>query len=500
MQKLPKIILSGIIIAIQVFIISQILPHQSANAGEDNAYYDFGVFDYEEGDYEKAEKNFQKALNISPDNPFYNHYMGKTCLKLAQKDKEKYQDAAKYLSKAWDKDPEIPGLKYDIAFLNYKLSDYAKAADLFKEVAKEEPLNVLAQYYAGINLYKLNKTESYKEAADYFIRSGEKSPTIRPNGYYYAGICFHKIGHNEKAVEMFEYVKNNSDSVYLAMNAQKWIEAIKNLTGDLKPYRLFLKMSRRYDDNVILLEDDDPLNTEDWVTIGYFSGRYNFINQDRFKLGAGYTHYQSWYDDLDEYNMAVSLLNFSIKAYAGSFIFGFSYLPAYYWIDSESYMRRHQLRPEVTWKITEDFATRLSYRFYDDEYLDNDQSIETDEIIFDIYQSILDKRGLLSGEIGYKEKSASYLIESYEEWSTKLGISLNLPLDLKFSLSGKYESREYDTERSDDKYSCNFSLSRKLFYEWLGIVAEFDYTKNDSNVKAREYDRQMTTISITASY
>jgi len=497
MQKLPKIILSGIII---FFISSLILLPRSANAGENDSYYDFGVFDYEEGDYEQAEKNFQKALNISPDNPFYNHYMGKTCLKLAQKDKEKYQDAMKYLNKAWETDSEMPGLKYDIAFLNYKLSNYAKAADLFKEVAKEEPLNVLAHYYAGINLYKLDSSESYKEAADYFTRAGEKSPTIRPNGYYYAGICFQKSGYNEKAVQMFEYVKEHADSPSLALNAQKWLEAIQKQTGDLKPYRLFLKMSRRYDDNVKLLEDDDPLNKEDWLTVGYFSGRYNFIHQSSFKMGAGYTHYQSWYDDLDEYNMAVSLFNFSIRAYTRSFIFGFTYLPAYYWIDSESYLRRHQFRPEVTWKITEDFATRLSYNFYDDSYFDNDLSADTNEVSLDIYQSILDKKGLLSGEIGYVEKSSSEMIESYEQWSAKLGISLNLPLDLKFSLSGKYYSKEYDTERSDDKYSCTVSLSRNIFYEWLGIVAEFDYTKNDSNIKVREYERQMTTLSITASY
>ena len=45
-----------------------------AHAGEGEGYYDFGVFDYEEGKYERAEKNFIEALKVEPDNPFYNHY------------------------------------------------------------------------------------------------------------------------------------------------------------------------------------------------------------------------------------------------------------------------------------------------------------------------------------------------------------------------------------------------------------------------------------------
>ena len=136
------------------------------------AYYDFGIFAYEDKEYEDAEKNFKKALEFSPNNPFYNHYLGKVYLKTGR-----YQEAEDYLKRAWKVNREISGLKYDIAFLNYKTSNYLKAADLFKEIVKEDPSNVLASYHAGISLYKQRK---YKKALEYFIGAAEGSPDSRP--------------------------------------------------------------------------------------------------------------------------------------------------------------------------------------------------------------------------------------------------------------------------------------------------------------------------------
>ena len=49
----------------------------SANAQEEGggAYYDFGVFAYEDGDYKGAEKNLLKALEVAPHNPSFNHFL-----------------------------------------------------------------------------------------------------------------------------------------------------------------------------------------------------------------------------------------------------------------------------------------------------------------------------------------------------------------------------------------------------------------------------------------
>ena len=95
--------------------------HFSANAEEEGgrAYFDFGVFAYEDGDYGDAEENLKQALEFEPENPLYNHYMGKTYLKM-----ERYQPAMSHLVKTWETNPDISGLKYDMAYLNYKMSNW----------------------------------------------------------------------------------------------------------------------------------------------------------------------------------------------------------------------------------------------------------------------------------------------------------------------------------------------------------------------------------------
>jgi tetratricopeptide (TPR) repeat protein len=155
-----------------LIVLSVIITHLPVSGEEGGgAYYDLGVFSYEDGDYQDAESNLKKALEISPTNPFYNHFLGKTYLKM-----ERYDDAMDYLTRAWEKSPEIIGLKYDIAFLNYKMENFSKAADLFEEILKDEPENVLAHYQAGISLYK---EKQYKKALQHFIAASEKSPTIK---------------------------------------------------------------------------------------------------------------------------------------------------------------------------------------------------------------------------------------------------------------------------------------------------------------------------------
>ena len=80
-------------------------PVHAQEAG--STYYDLGVFAYEDGDYKEAEINFKKALTADPGNPSYNHYMGKTYIKLNQ-----FGEAEKYIDAAWRIDPDLPDLPY----------------------------------------------------------------------------------------------------------------------------------------------------------------------------------------------------------------------------------------------------------------------------------------------------------------------------------------------------------------------------------------------------
>ena len=76
-----------------------------------------------------------------------------------------------------------------------------------------------------------------------------------------------------------------------------------------------------------------------------------------------------------------------------------------------------------------------------------------------------------------------------------------------FNATFKFYTKDYDNVdsnfgvgREDDKYNILLSLSRKLIYDWLRIVGEYSYTKNDSNISSYEYERNVTTLSVAASF
>lgn len=68
------------------------------------------------------------------------------------------------------------------------------------------------------------------------------------------------------------------------------------------------------------------------------------------------------------------------------------------------------------------------------------------------------------------------------------------------------KNKKYDTddncrcERNDDRYSGTVSFSRNMFYDWLDVAAEYAYTKRDSNYVNKNYERNKTTVSLTAEF
>lgn len=466
------------------------------------AYYDFGIFAYEDGDYEDAEKNFKKALSFNPHSPQYNHYLGKTYLKM-----KGYQEAEKHLDLAWKRQSDLPDLKYDIALMSYKTNNFSRAADLFSEISDDHPSNVMAQYYAGINLFKL---ERYEKAVKYFENAARMSPNLKANGLYYAGISELKMGHLERAVERLEYVKDHAESKFLRDYALKWLDAVEKQKKALRPYSLFLNLGFQYDDNVRL----EPLNKDlfadesDYVIEGYLSGKYDLFNRGAFKFGAGYSHFQNRHDDLHQYDLVGSIFHLYGKYLLKPFTFSFNYLPSYYWLDSHGFMFRHQFKPEVLWRVNKKLMTQFSYSYYrNTNFQDQGRDGHTNELFLNAFWSLNGKLGHLFGGLGFENNSASDPDQDYYQVKTKVGASLKIPWGVNLGLTGKFYEQNYDNvnstfgiKREDAKYSGSISLSRNIFYDWLTVTGEFDFTKNDSNINDYKYKRKVTSLSFTGKF
>ena len=471
--------------------------------GDGRGYFDFGVFAYEDGAYAEAVDHFQMALEFEPNNPAYLHYLGRTLLAQKQLDA-----AAVPINRALEINPQLPGLKYDAARLYMERGDHSQAADLFEKAAAESPEDVLARYYAGVSLFRIGR---YGEAATYFLSAAEKSPEARVRGRYYAGVAYQKDGQSGKALALCEAVMGDPQAGQFAQLAEEWAAAIRE--GDEeedKPWNLFAKFGRRYDDNVVLDPDDVDLFSEesDWGTHFFFSGQYEFLRREPFYMGASYRHYWMDYDDLDKYDLTGSLGDLYAAYRFAPFTARLVYSPRYYWADGESYLRRYSSGPDLLWQPSRRLLARLAYRFSDNRYFEDENRTGEDHTLFsEAYFRILEGKGRLFGRLEYETRSAEADDEEYGQWRFRAGGTLELPWKLEAGLSGEYRARNYDTadrfyrvEREDDRYSTSLHLSRPFLFEWLGLLAEYRHIQNDSNINDYEYSRNQFTFSVTATY
>jgi len=464
-----------------------------------SAFYDEGIFAYEDGNYQAAATAFQKVLDSNPEDPTANHFLGKTYVMM-----EQYEKAGKYIEKAWKLDAEMPDVAYDRAFLYYKLEKYGKAAALFKAVLKDEPSRVMAGFYCGVSLYR---DRQYQQANPYLLAAAQKSPDLKVKAYYFSGLCHYYMDQQEQALNRLQYVKANTDSDEVQANAERWIQTIQADKQVGKPYKLDLRLAYQYDDNVPLEPTDKEdlySEEEDSLIFSYAAGEYNLINQERLVLGAGISRFQTWHMELDEFNSNETGGKLYGRYKANPLSFGLQILASIYQLDEEDFLLTTKVNPTISYAINQQFSLWLAYTYTDKDYRQSDfddRDGSDHEVLLDGVYTLKNEKGFLLGGIGYEDYTAEEDVYDYGRLKIKAGGSFQLPYKIRFGLLGSYWTKTYkEGSREDVRSNITLSLARELYWDWLEIAAEYTYTKNDSNESDFEYVRNLVGIGLIATF
>jgi len=166
---------------------------------EKNDYEKIAIEAYNNQDYLKAILMFKKVLKIDADNSFYNQYLGKSYLKI-----QRYKEAQYYFNLACKTEPDgidsrfdFNELKYDMALLKFKTSNYYRAINLFNELIEIDSSNYLAKYYIGM--------------------------------------CYQRLGYVEKAIEQFESIIEHNTTSLLKIMAKKQMNLLQK--NDINSYK-----------------------------------------------------------------------------------------------------------------------------------------------------------------------------------------------------------------------------------------------------------------------
>jgi len=485
-----------------LMLIGAVMIPAAGSAKTIAGHYDLGVFAFQAGDYAGAEQHLRKALTTAPDDAYVHYYLGKTCLKQDRlADAEGFFEAARRLS------PEMPGLAYDMGTLYQKKADYNQAAAEFESVPPEDPSHALALYHAGTSYFSL---EQYDKALNFFLQSGNLSASIKPSASYYAGICHYQLSQFDQALVRFDEAAETAATESMRTDARRWAADIRARRDMEKPLRLYARAGYLYDNNVGLAPVDSDKFSEkgDQATALFFSGQYTLPVSGPLDIGAGYSHYQTFYRDMGDYDLTGAIPEVFTRYRLSPFTFRLAYAPSYYWVADDSYLMQHQVRPEIRWQFTDSDEAAISYNYSRNHYFTDDRRDgHANEVNLDWFHQVKPISGFLYCGAGYEDNSATHSDEYFTEKTGRVGVNAGLLKAMRLNLSGEYNDKEYDhtdsfyqKTREDSRYGVTALLSWNPFDNWLGVAAEYTYNWNNSNIEDYDYERNTTAVFVTAEF
>ena len=466
------------------------------------AYFDLGVFSFEEGDYQNAISNFEKAIQLNPDDPEFYHYMGK-----AYRDSKKYELSEKFLNDALKKDASLPDIQKDRAILFYKQNNYQSAARLFLEIIRKNPSDIMSTYYAANCLYK---QRVYYQAGQLFQKAAKASPSLEANCLYYAGICHIKTGLPQKARQLLTKVQNNPKSGSLKEYASKWIVALDKIKGVKKPYFLFAQLGYQYDSNIRLEPIDEDLYTDedDYCTNFLFSGNYTLADAKPYQVSAGMVYFRNVYSEYTQYNMDGSMIHLNTKLYLSPVKMAMKVMPSVFWLDSKKYLERLSISPSFSFQYHPQLTVILSFSNKFDNNLANDDR-DANQVDNELtLQYVMPKKHLIFlTTVSHEIMNADNDMNDYDRFIARIGIRMQKLWGCSLGLSSQYEQKKfdlydptYDALREDFKSISILNIQRPIISPWLGIKTELKYTKSASNINMYNFERSSVTFSLTARH
>ena len=186
------------------------------------------------GDFEKALKCFDKALQINPNDRDTWSIKGYTLRKLG-----KYKEAIKCFDKVLSIFPNNTVALDGKGYVYYSLCEYEKAIKYFEKSLKIDNSNVYALNGLGY-IYAYRK--EYDQAIEYFNKSLkiDGSNIYALNGL---GHVFSNRGEYEKAIEHFEKVWEIDPKFYDSINTIH--EYLKNEISDDKKFKKIFELLRK---------------------------------------------------------------------------------------------------------------------------------------------------------------------------------------------------------------------------------------------------------------
>lgn len=500
------------------------IPHET---------YDFsmtkGVVEFGRGHYERAADFFAQAHRVKPDDAEAAEYLGQTWLRL-----KKYREAEALFQNLTIGKTARAQSWLGLAISQSQLGKYREALESLEQAQKLDPQHPLVYFYQGVVSHELR---SFNQSSDLFSRAMALSPDLTPTVRYYTGISYYERGLFEQAQKELEAaIASGGPESELARTARAILQQQTAAPKGAKQWDLSLSASGQYDTNVVLL----PLGVQppggttgisqkdDFRTTIYTRGEYRAIQTPLWTAGITYGFYQSFHQKLAAFDIQDHAPSVFIQRQFGMVTARMQYAFDYVRVGQDPFLLTHAVQPIITIAESNSLFTQLQVRyqnknFQDDRFIGNSFRDGTNWLAgVTQYAYFADGTGHV--RLGYtfdtdrtgggSPSVATPGVQSHADWAYtahRLSIGVSLPefWTIRSTFAFDYYRLDYDNpnsfspngtaRRRDNIMFVTASISRRLT-DWLSMSADYNYTRDQSNLPVFDYNRSVFSLTLSSRF
>jgi tetratricopeptide (TPR) repeat protein len=498
-----------------------------------NETYDFsiakGIVEFGRKHYEQAASFFEQARQAVPNDPEATEYLGQTLLRL-----KRNPEAEALFQDLTVNQPTRPQAWLGLAISQSQLGKYHEALASLEQAQKLDPQNPLVYFYQGVVSHEL---KAFNQSPALFSRAMALSPDLTPTARYYTGVSYYERGLLDQAQKEFEAaIAAGEPESELARSARAILQQRAAPPKAAKQWDLSLSISGQYDSNVVLLPigiqppggSTGISQKDDFRTVYYARGEYRPIQTSVWTAGITYGFYQSLQEKLTTFNIQDHSPSVYIQRQNGIVTTRLQYAFDYVSVGQESFLLAHAVQPIITIAEGDRFFTQVQLRYQNKDF-QNDRFAgnsfrDGKNWLAGVLQYAYFANGSGHVRLGYTFDTdvtggghpgmATPGVQSSADWDYKahrLSVGLGVPdiWTLKSNFAFDYYHMNYEnpnsfsptgtTKRRDNVMFFTATIGRPIT-DWLSIAAEYNYTRDQSNVAVFDYNRSIYSLTLSARF
>jgi Flp pilus assembly protein TadD len=500
------------------------LPHET---------YDFsmskGIAEFGRGHYDVAASMFERARDAKPDDLEAADYLGQTYLRL-----KRNREAESLFREIVKKDSKAAPAWLGLGIARSQQGQYQEALEALGYAEQLDPKNPLVYFYQGLVAQEL---KSFDQAPELFSRAMALSPDLTPSARYYTGISYYQRGLIERAQKEFEAaIASGVPESELARSARTVLQQQTAVPKGPKQWDLNLSVSGQYDSNVVLL----PIGTQppggavgisqkdDFRTAIYARAEYRPIQTDVWTSGVTYGLYQSFHQKLTRFDVQDHSPSVFVQRQIGPVQARVQYVFDYVQVGHSPYLFAHVIQPIFTIAEGNSLFTQLQFRYqhkdFQDDLFAGNSFRDGENWLGGVTQYAYFANGTSHVRLGYTYDMdrtgggdptvATPGVPSNADWAYKahrLSLGLGIPevWTLKPAVAFDYYRQQYDNPNSLSATGTTVRRDTVLFFtasigrpitDWLSIAAEYNYTRDQSNIQFFDYSRNIYSVTLSGRF